>query len=240
MKTRSQSEFEARIRAKIRAERAKKHKGANDSPDSDPLERCTAWKSSAEERWVNERSQAIRQRVDENGNRIPSGAYRSAAEHHFAYREFRRERHPRNALAHAAMPIDESNLYTRSCELERCGRVFVTSARQRRFCSEKCVRKDQRKQAAEARKRYEAATMKCSRSECAERFFRLRQDHRFCSAKCRTRACQRSRVMHQERPCEACNAMFTPRNSRAKFCSDRCRVRSWSRSKGTGSSDHSI
>lgn len=235
MKTRSQRAFDARIRAKIRAAQMKKQEATSDAPLSDQLEeRRRLWESFAGERWANERIEAVRVRVDESGNRIPKGAYRSAAEHHFAYGESRRTRHPRKVLAHPAMPVDGSSLYTRSCELETCGRAFVTSARQRKFCSDSCARKDQRKQATEAHKRYEAATSPCSRKGCAERFFRLRPDHRFCSARCRDHARQRVRVQHQEQPCEACRVMFTPKTVRAKFCSDRCRVRAWSRAKAAG------
>lgn len=218
MKTRQQREYEARLRAQIRAEM----QGPYGEDHLDAL---------AEERAFNERMSAVHARVDERGERLPCGEYRAAAEHHFAHREARRSRHPRTLAAHPSSPVAGTDLYTRECEREGCEEHFVTAARQRQFCSETCARKDQRAQAAAKRARYEAATIECARTGCTERYFSLRPDHRYCSARCRDRARIRTRTQHPARPCESCEKDFVPKNVRARFCSDRCRVRVWGRRK---------
>lgn len=228
MKTRQQREFEARIRAQqlaareLERSRSRVQEGKQDQSESDSL---------LEARMRNQRRNAVRERIDRAGATLPKRTYLSAAEHHYNYQEFWLKRHPRRILAHRSSPVDGSSLFTRDCEFDGCRRPFFTPARQRKFCSEPCARKDQRQKAAAARSRYESLTEQCAAEGCSERFFRLRENHQYCSSKCRDRSRDKKSARHQARQCEACEETFIPKSSRARFCSDRCRVRAWSRQK---------
>lgn len=114
------------------------------------------------------------------------------------------------------------------CRADGCGIVFLSAAKQKKFCSRKCRESYGRASRAANRARLERATVECSKSGCSQRIFQLRTDHRYCSSRCRDAARVRSKVAHEPRECNACNESFTPKNSRGKFCSDRCRVRAWS------------
>lgn len=233
MKTQQQRAWEARIRAQLREQfqRTGPHTFEDEKELSGFGDRAS---ELAEVRAFHRRVDAVKRRIDQNGSPLPKGAYRSAAEHHYAYDEFYRRRHYSPLVAHKSEPVSSTGLWTRGCEREDCEQQFVTSARQRMFCSESCARKDQRVKAAAARARYEALTFECARPACTERLFRLRPDHRYCSSRCRDQARSRARVQHVARPCEACAEEFVPKNARARFCTDRCRVRVWEREKRAG------
>lgn len=223
MKTSQQRAFEARLRRQARA--AMVGRPVSESDQWPPPELL-------EEREFNQRRNAVKARIDADGDRLPKGEYRSAAEHHHVYSEYQREQNGRFRLAGRLSPLDgEGALYTARCEFGGCGRTFVTGVRQRRFCSSECARQSQREHAAAKQARYEAATVECGLAGCGERFFRLRPDHRYCSSRCRDLARTRKRVQHVPRGCEACGGEFVPKNVRARFCSSRCRVRVWGRQK---------
>lgn len=228
MKTQQQRIFEAQVRREV-ARRHHREPEQASPPAAQPDAQPDVHHAQRER---NESARGVQARVDSDGNPLPKGAYRSAAEHGYVYREYWRPRHSNGILAHRGAPVSGNpGLWRLACTRADCGGEFVTSARQSRFCSEACARADQRAKAQAKRTRLESVTVECAKAGCLERIFQLRPDHRYCSASCRNDARTRARVVHEARPCDACGAQFTPKNARARFCGPNCRVRAWKRAQ---------
>lgn len=126
-------------------------------------------------------------------------------------------------IAHPAAPAGHAGMWHAVCERDGCGVVFVTSSRQRRYCSAKCQRMAERRKAYLRMMRENAVLRVCDYKPCSEVFIPNRITHRFHSVQCRQKGYRLAGDLSSKQ-CAWCGTSIVGRTARAKFCTDNCRV----------------
>lgn len=143
-----------------------------------------------------------------------------------AQREYEARVRAGRGLAHPAEPL-EPGLWSTVCERDGCETNFITSTRQRRYCSEACRRQVEQAKAVRAAHLQWLLVRECADPNCAELFVPNphRDDHQFCSSRCRKRA-HRANTDLSQLHCAWCGAKLPPGKTRRRiYCGPACRVR---------------